>query len=673
MKRDRIFTLCWAAILSFLLGLGSVGALTTGLDLPADFKSLIMWCCALSILTAIFSSFDWGLVPGLCLGAIAFSSPDLWTQLKTLGAAVALRLELGYGIATPGFLQGELSDSVLAALCMLSTVIMLITAYSVQKQKSCLPAALSSLIPLAGCITVIDTVPDTPWLFLWGLGLVLLLLTQGVRRRSQHQGNRLTSLLALPTVGVLVLLFSLVPRDAQWTPAIPDPFSGTASGLAAAPPKEDVDLTNLGPQRQSRTQIMEVTADFSGPLYLRCKDYDEYTGTGWSSTKHRSEVLYGFSPTWHIKKGRVEIQVFSKQDYYVIPAYTQEAQSVSSGIVENPRQETRYGFDYCTLQPDWNQVWQDTSAPIVNPRYLDLPEQTSRQAADYLSNGGWTSQNLLQRVEKIRSAVRSTAPYDLFTPNMPQDETDLAMWFLTEAPSGYCVHYATAAAVLLRASGIPARYVEGYLVQVKKGEPTTVQDLHAHAWVEYYVNGVGWVVLEATPSGGNAPEAIATTAPTVTEPSTQPTREDPTDPQNQPATAPSQPDPEEEKKPTAEPKAAPWAGKALAWIAGLCVAFALLLGQYFLRRKLLDRAVHRGNSNRCGLAAYRQLRRLYRFLKKPVPQEMTQLARKARFSSHSLSDRELKQMTRQLRLARQEAAKAPLHRRLWARWILALY
>ena len=671
MKRDKFFTLCWAAVLSFLLGLGSVGALVTGLELPADITALLWWCGALSILTALFSGSRWGMTAGLCVGAIALASPDLWTQLKTLGAAVALRLQLGYGIPTPGFLQGELSDSVLAALCVLSGIIMLTAGYGIHSQKSCLPAVLLSLIPLAGCITVIDTVPDTPWLFHWGLGLVLLLLTQGVRRRSHPQANRLTSLLALPTIGVLALLFLLIPRDAQWTLPLPELFSGTSQGSTAAPPKEQVDLTDLGPQSQSRTQIMEVTADFSGPLYLRCRDYDEYTGTGWNSTKHRSEVLYGFSPTWHIKNGRVEIKVSSPQELYVIPAYTQEAQSVSNGMVENPDQRTVYGFDHCTLQPDWSQVWVDSAAPTVNPRYLALPDTTARQAADYIAAEGWVNQDTLQQAEKIRSAVRSTAPYDLFTPNMPQEATDLAMWFLKEAPSGYCVHYATAAAVLLRASGIPARYVEGYLVQAEQGRTVTVRDLHAHAWVEYYVNGIGWVILEATPSGDNAPEAIPDTQPS-TEPSTQPTEVQPTEPQDRP-TAPSQQDPEQEKKPEPKPQPAPWVGRALIWVAALCVAFALLLGQYSLRRQLLKAALRQGNNNRCGLAAYRQLKRLYRFLGRPIPREITQSAQKARFSHHSLTDRELKQMTRQLRIAQQEVKKLPLHLKAWARWILALY
>ena len=47
---------------------------------------------------------------------------------------------------------------------------------------------------------------------------------------------------------------------------------------------------------------------------------------------------------------------------------------------------------------------------------------------------------------------------------------DFATWFLQEAKSGYCVHFATTGTVLLRALGIPARYAEGYIVIQKDYE-----------------------------------------------------------------------------------------------------------------------------------------------------------------------------------------------------------
>ena len=80
------------------------------------------------------------------------------------------------------------------------------------------------------------------------------------------------------------------------------------------------------------------------------------------------------------------------------------------------------------------------------------------------------------------------------------------MDFLTRSQAGYSVHYATAAAMMFRYYGIPARYVEGYLVtpedaaSMEAGEPYALDDSHAHAWVEYYQDGVGWLPFETTPA-----------------------------------------------------------------------------------------------------------------------------------------------------------------------------
>lgn len=77
--------------------------------------------------------------------------------------------------------------------------------------------------------------------------------------------------------------------------------------------------------------------------------------------------------------------------------------------------------------------------------------------------------------------------------------------FLQVDKAGYSVHYATTAALMFRYYGIPARYVEGYLitpdaVKAAKGEKQLlVTDKDAHAWVEYYQDGIGWIPFEVTP------------------------------------------------------------------------------------------------------------------------------------------------------------------------------
>ena len=70
---------------------------------------------------------------------------------------------------------------------------------------------------------------------------------------------------------------------------------------------------------------------------------------------------------------------------------------------------------------------------------------------------------------------------------------------------GYDAQYASAAALMFRYYGIPARYVEGYLVtpedaeKMKSGEPYEISKERNHAWVEIYVDGIGFVPIEVCP------------------------------------------------------------------------------------------------------------------------------------------------------------------------------
>ena len=67
--------------------------------------------------------------------------------------------------------------------------------------------------------------------------------------------------------------------------------------------------------------------------------------------------------------------------------------------------------------------------------------------------------------------------------------------FLFDTKSGYCVHFASAMVLLLREAGVPARYVSGYLYN---GTDTFVKSGDAHAWVEAYIEGMGWMTFEPT-------------------------------------------------------------------------------------------------------------------------------------------------------------------------------
>lgn len=109
-----------------------------------------------------------------------------------------------------------------------------------------------------------------------------------------------------------------------------------------------------------------------------------------------------------------------------------------------------------------------------------------RNAIDYFRTGGFA--------------------YTLSPPELSGDATDA---FLFESKKGFCEHYASAMAVLLRAGGVPARVVTGYLGGEYNplGGHYIVQQRHAHAWVEAYVEGEGW--LRADPTAAVSPERLA--------------------------------------------------------------------------------------------------------------------------------------------------------------------
>lgn len=116
-------------------------------------------------------------------------------------------------------------------------------------------------------------------------------------------------------------------------------------------------------------------------------------------------------------------------------------------------------------------------------------------------------------ISDVKRYLHSAAEYTLSPGQTPYGE-DFINYFLNENHKGYCVHFATAATLMLRRLGIPARYVEGYYISVADQWNTdadgyvSIPDSRAHAWTEIYYPLYGWVVADFTPSyseGGNVP------------------------------------------------------------------------------------------------------------------------------------------------------------------------
>ena len=109
----------------------------------------------------------------------------------------------------------------------------------------------------------------------------------------------------------------------------------------------------------------------------------------------------------------------------------------------------------------------------------------------------------------VESYLRTKYTYSLTPP--ATDYLSPYAAFLFETKTGYCQHFAGAMAALLRFNGIPARVAVGFTTGEKVGDGTYVVTRNdAHAWVEAYFPGVGWVPFDPTPGrtlpvAGDAP------------------------------------------------------------------------------------------------------------------------------------------------------------------------
>jgi hypothetical protein len=90
--------------------------------------------------------------------------------------------------------------------------------------------------------------------------------------------------------------------------------------------------------------------------------------------------------------------------------------------------------------------------------------------------------------------------YSLQLGHVPPD-TDPVDWFLFDAKIGYCEQFATAETLMLRSLGIPARLATGYSTGTYDPvlDQAVVHESDAHAWVEVYFAGHGWVPVDPSP------------------------------------------------------------------------------------------------------------------------------------------------------------------------------
>ncbi len=343
------------------------------------------------------------------------------------------------------------------------------------------------------------------------------------------------------------------------------------------------------------------------------------------------------------------------------------------------------GGAYQQLSPEDRALVQDLEAynDFVYRHYLQVPEELEEYLDLFRETFGLNPYSTPEEsycyrdgavyfADEIAQTFQTYFTYSLSPPE-PKLGEDFVEFFLDQSHEGYCVHFATAAVLLLRSAGYPARYAEGYAVPCLQDGWLDIPDYNAHAWVEVYCGGTGWVPVEVTPASTDNPavyfdatmpedpqEYIATPQPAEAMPTVPPRRNRPREdllPEEEAGASP---------RATATPSPTPGGSSGggsgqgtggdrsflpvMAGCLGLLAAVACgLLLNRVLRIAARKKALSQQDRNQAALKAYGYLLKLYQWealcgQREEPPERWKELAEKARFGRGMLTADELDEL-----------------------------
>ena len=196
--------------------------------------------------------------------------------------------------------------------------------------------------------------------------------------------------------------------------------------------------------------------------------------------------------------------------YYDV--YTLDAGADYENLIENIRNESRRAELTETEKSMREKAYSEA---------LEIPERNIEAVRKFCETYGIKAGDK-DAINKVINALQADFEYTLRPGKVPYGE-DYINYFILANQKGYCQHFASAAALIFRYLGIPARYAEGYVIDTtdffgakeleeenvndwiesplshgKKVVELELADDNGHAWVEIYSDGLGWVPVEVT-------------------------------------------------------------------------------------------------------------------------------------------------------------------------------
>jgi transglutaminase-like putative cysteine protease len=337
-----------------------------------------------------------------------------------------------------------------------------------------------------------------------------------------------TARLTLPLFVFTAAVFVAFPRIGLGFLSFGLGVGQRASGFGA-----NVELGDFGTIRTDPTVVLRVTPpDLSDTpprevdFRLRGTSFDAYDGRRWTrrlpsdapqrqrrrNDRYPIPVRYpivGQDRPWRIILDHLEEPVMFLPGGTVglsIPERLQSGFPVGRRIRLSPGMDVRYDADGNGLR---YTAWvgaappEDSLTDVERRAYLAVPAGHERVAA--LARE-WTegADSDRERVARLLARLQSSSDftYSLEMPAVGADALPLEV-FLFEARRGHCEYFSTALAIQARTLGIPSRNVTGFLGGQWNayGEYYSLRQGDAHSWVEVWIEGAGWVVVDPTPSG----------------------------------------------------------------------------------------------------------------------------------------------------------------------------
>lgn len=309
-------------------------------------------------------------------------------------------------------------------------------------------------------------------------------------------------------------IFAAVNPIPNWSPPLTAEMPNLSAIGAPLPSRQDtvmwVTIGDPAPGQDENGNLLPPERQH----YWSGGALERYTGAGWDALDAR-EFDRDAPEAGETPQGRYllwqKFEIEAQHGKSLFAADLAIAASSNVRLRLNPLGDTSLlqGADSRYEVQSWavNVTWQELVAAgtyypaEIAERDLLLPASLParvRSLAARVTSGARTPYD---KTLQVQSYLRLNHPYRLDVPRPPAG-ADAVDYFLFEAPGGFCTYFASAMAVMLRAEGVPARVVTGYAMgdYDAEREAYRVPASAAHAWVQVYFPGYGWVDFEPTPA-----------------------------------------------------------------------------------------------------------------------------------------------------------------------------